>query len=255
MLGEKGEFYQKIRKSLPKNIKTFFIRKKNSPTIIKKKYIDNINKNKLFGTYKINDDFLNKKNQKILTNYLKKNLRKYDLIIVSDYGHGFINQLTANLICKNAKFVSVNAQVNAANLGHNTISKYKKVDHVIINETELRQDLRNKNDKLESIIKLQSKKIGIKDIIVTRGSNGATLYNLRSNKYYYCPAFANKVLDKMGAGDSMMAFTSLCIKHKLNPNLILLIGSLAGAQSVETMGNSKPINKLKLLKSLEHLTK
>ena len=50
---------------------------------------------------------------------------------------------------KNSKFLALNAQVNASNVGYHTIQKYKNVDFVIINETELRHELRDKNSNIE----------------------------------------------------------------------------------------------------------
>ena len=54
---------------------------------------------------------------------------------------------------KRAKFSSVNAQVNAANIGHHTISKYLKPNLAIINENEMRHEMRNKSEKLDVLIK------------------------------------------------------------------------------------------------------
>ena len=41
-----------------------YIKKKNSSTIIKKRYINTSSKNKVFGIYNINDDNFDKKNGK-----------------------------------------------------------------------------------------------------------------------------------------------------------------------------------------------
>ena len=104
-------------------------------------------------------------------------------------------------------------------------------------------------------MKLVSEQLRVKNLIVTRGSEGAILYNKLKNKFEYCPAFANKIVDKVGAGDAMMSIISLALKKKIDPSLSLLIGSIAGAQSVETIGNSVSINKSLLLKNLHHLMK
>ena len=53
----------------------------------------------------------------------------------------------------------------------------------------------------------------------------------------------------------MLALLSLCLKKGYDKNFSLFIGSLAAAQSVETIGNSKPVNKVKMLKTIEHLLK
>ena len=74
---------------------------------------------------------------------------------------------------------------------------------------------------------------------------GQLLYNKKDNKYYYADAFAKKVIDKVGAGDTMLALIAPCLKYNIDYETTLLIGSLAAAQSVETIGNKSSINKIK----------
>jgi sugar/nucleoside kinase (ribokinase family) len=76
----------------------------------------------------------------------------------------------AKLLCKNSKFLALNAQANASNTGYHTIQKYKGVNCVVINETELRQELRDKNEKLDILTKKLTKMIGINNLVITRGS-------------------------------------------------------------------------------------
>ena len=78
--------------------------------------------------------------------------------------------------------------------------------------------------------------------MVTKGNEGAIL--LRKGKpIIECPAFANKIIDKVGAGDAMLAVMSLCLKAKIPEDLSLLLGSLASAYSVENIGNSNFTDK------------
>jgi sugar/nucleoside kinase (ribokinase family) len=92
-------------------------------------------------------------------------------------------------------------------------------------------------------------------LVVTQGSGGATLYVAEKNQYHYCPAFASRVVDKIGAGDAMLALLSCALKSGFSPNLALFMGSLAAAQSVETIGNSTPVSKVQLLKTFSHAIK
>ena len=48
-----------------------------------------------------------------------------------------------------------------------------------------------------------------------------------NNQYYHCPAFADKIVDKIGAGDAMLAVLSCALKKEFSPNLALFFGSLA----------------------------
>ena len=82
-----------------------------------------------------------------------------------------------------------------------------------------------------------------------------SLFRLDNNKYYHCPAFAAKIVDKIGAGDALLALLSCSLKSGFDADLCLLIGSLAAAQSVESIGNSIPVSKGQLLKTLHHAIK
>ncbi len=150
---------------------------------------------------------------------------------------------------------ALNAQVNASNTGYHSIQKYKGVNCVVINETELRQELRDKNEKLDILTKKLTKMIGIDNLVITSGSNGALLYSSRGKKYFHCPAFASKVIDKIGAGDSMLSIMSILIKSNFKNIISIFLGSLAGAMSVEEMSNKVPIKKTKLLKYCNHILK
>jgi rfaE bifunctional protein kinase chain/domain/rfaE bifunctional protein nucleotidyltransferase chain/domain len=250
MVGQNKEYLDFIKRNLNINIIKSFLCKKNSPTILKKRFLDNISKSKIFGSYQINDQELSPREDYKFLNLIKKFSNKYDLIVVSDYGHGFISSYISNYLRKLNKFISLNAQVNASNIGYHTLSKYKKIDALIINESELRHEMRNKNEEVKILAKILLKKIGIKNLVVTRGSKGAFLLN--DHKHFIeCPAFAEKVVDKVGAGDTMLAVISLCLKAKLPNDLSLLLGSVAGSMSVGVFANSKILDKNYFIRIVE----
>jgi len=255
MLGEKKEHEQFVLDSLPNNIEPYFIYKKAAPTITKKRFVDYISKNKSLGVYSINDSQMNGENLNQLHAYLDQLIPKHDLVIVSDYGHGYLSRETAKRISKQSVFTSLNAQINAANIGYHTMNNYKNIDCAIINETELRHELRDRESDIETLMKQLTNNLLIKNMVVTQGTSGVTLYSAEDERYYNCPAFAEKVVDKIGAGDAMLALISCSIKNGFDPDLSLFVGSLAAAQSVEVIGNSVPVNKIKLLKTLSHAIK
>lgn len=256
VLGEDKKYENFINKNIPKknsNIK--FIYKKNSPTIVKKRYVDISNNIKLFAAYKVNDNAISNSEENEVLKYLDKNLPKFDIVIVSDYGHGFITSKIASLISKKSKFLSLNTQINSSNIGYHSLNKYQKSDLILINEKELRYELRDKYSNLNSLIKKLCQFKSVKSVIVTSGSAGATLYNKSDDKFIFCPAFAKKVIDKVGAGDAMLSIVSLIKALKFNDYIALLSGSLAASNSVESVSNSSVFNINKLLKLIKHLTK
>ena len=255
MLGEKAEFLGKIRKDLPKNIELNYIKKKNAPTILKKRFLDEVSNNKVFGVYKINDDPLSIRDEEAFNKKLRNLLKSQQLEVVSDYGHGFISKKSSKLIRKYSKYLALNAQVNAANIGYHSMRKYKNIDCVIVNEKELRHEMRDKNSRIEILIKKFSIEQDIKNLIVTQGKDGSIFYSKKKNKFCSCDAFAKESLDKVGAGDAMLSTMALCLKSGFDEELSLLSGSLAAAQSVETFANKEMVNKTKILRSIEHLLK
>jgi sugar/nucleoside kinase (ribokinase family) len=135
------------------------------------------------------------------------------------------------------------------------MDKYQRIDCAIINETELRHELRAKQGNLEPLIKELSERLKATYTVVTEGSSGATLYGVKRDNFCHCPAFASKIVDKVGAGDAMLALLSVALFKTGKQALSLFLGSLAAAQSVETIGNSKPIEKMPLLKTIQHAFK
>lgn len=255
MLGENKEYLGEIKKDLPKNIKTKFFYKKNSPTIMKKRFVDNTSNSKVLGIYNLNDDNLNETETRLLNNYLKKEIKKYDLVVVSDYGHGLISKSSAKIICKYSKFLALNAQVNAFNIGYHTMKNYVNFNTLIINEKEIRHEMRDRISKVEDLMISLSKDRNVENLIVTMGSEGSILYNSKQKKFFSAEAYANKIIDKTGAGDTMLTMVGLSLKVKLDSDLSLLMSSLCAAQSLESLANKKSVNKISMLKTLENILK
>ena len=253
-LGKDNEYKDFIEQNMEANINLNFLNKSDSPTIIKRRFVDYVDRKKVLGVYSMNDEMLIESEENKFIESFNKLSKEHDLIIISDYGHGVISPKIADHISNSDKFVSLNAQVNASNVGTHNIRKYHNINCLIINESELRHELRNRDGNVEEIAATLKDMINSKFIAVTRGKNGAFLINgdmLPENS----PGFASQVIDKIGSGDALLALLSVCLFSNLDEKLSLFIGSLAAAQSVETIGNSVPVSKIKLLKTISHLLK
>ena len=97
-------------------------------------------------------------------------------------------------------------------------------------------------------------KKNIQNIIVTSGKGGAILINNKF-KVFKCPAFAKKSVDKVGAGDAMLAIASMGLKLKLDPELILFMSSLAASISIESIGNKESVTVEKIDRIMEYVLK
>jgi len=252
MIGEKKEYFHFIRKNIPKNVNYFFLNKKSSPTIIKKRFLDYISKSKVLGVYSLDDTLIKKFEEKKLISIFNKYNKNSDLVIISDYGHGFITPTLIKAVKHKSRFIAVNAQVNAANIGYHTLRNYKSVDLIIINENEIRHEMRSKNTSILDLMKQLSTDMDIKYLVVTRGSSGCILYEKINKKFYYSDAYASTIVDKVGAGDAMLSILAICLYNKIEINLSLLISSFSAAQKIKSIGNKYSIDKVDLLKELEH---
>ena len=190
--------------------------------------------------------------------YLKEILPNYDLVIVADYGHGMFNKDIINLITKESKFLAINTQTNAGNMGFNTISKYPSADYICIDEPEIRFDSRDKSGDVKELIYNVSSKLSCKNTIITRGIKGCMVH-LRDNdsngEIISIPAFSEKVIDTMGAGDAFLAITSPLVAKKTPMEVVGFIGNCVGSLAVTIIGNKEPIKKSTLAKYITSLMK
>ena len=176
------------------------------------------------------------------------------MIIVSDYGHNFIDKTSAKFISRIKKFKALNAQLNSANVGYHSLNNYRNIDVLVINELELRQELREDKSDLDILAKILLKINKIKNLIITKGKDGVVLYK-SDLKPIFCPAFVSQSIDKVGAGDAMLSISSLAIKQGLDSELVLFLGSIAAAISVKNIGNKVSVNINDLDRIIEYMLK
>ena len=241
-----------IRERLKSKVNPTFFRKTDSPTIVKRRYVESYSLAKLFGVYRINDEPLTEAVEDEVCDELSSRLAAADAVIVADYGHGLITPRMVDLLIEKSRFLAVNTQINAANIGFHTISKYRRADYVCIQEGELRHDSRSRDGDVRELVRGVAERLSCKACMTTRGRYGSLLYRLGEG-FSECPAFAVKVVDRIGAGDALLALTSLCEARGLPTDLVGLLGNLAGAEAVATVGNKESIHRERLLSRVDQL--
>lgn len=250
----KDQFKDFLKKDLKKNVKLVPVQSsKNFNYCIKTRFIDEVTKYKLFGSYKFsyleNNRFAKTLKEK-LTSILKKN----DIVIISDYSNNFFDLKSLNMIKNSKIFVSAMAQKNSNNASFHSLNQLHNCDLLCINEGELRNELRDKKSNIDLIAKNFLRKNNLKYLVVTQGIEGSTLFNSKLQKFF-CPSFNSKPIDKIGAGDSMIAILSILLKNNFHPLICLLIASLAASNVVNNIGNSYIADKTQIERDLEFLLK
>jgi len=253
-LGEHGEHEAIVRNSVAKNVNLDIIYKKDSPTIVKTRFLEEYLRQKLFEEYEINDDFLELDQQNELIRKMDGLLKSHDLVIVADYGHGLLNDVSIDYLTQHAKYLAVNTQANAGNNGFNFISKYKKANYVVVASRELQLNYRQKHLSISEQLERLVSDHEYSQSMITSGKDGAYICR-KSEPICKVPAFATAVVDRVGAGDAVLAISSLYAYHQAPSELIAFIGNVAGAEAVNIMGNKTAINKMGFMKHITCLLK
>jgi bifunctional ADP-heptose synthase (sugar kinase/adenylyltransferase) len=84
---------------------------------------------------------------------------------------------------------------------------------------------------------------------VTQGAQGLTVSSQSCDEPFTSPAFASKVVDRVGAGDALFATLASLWAIGAEEQLAAFLANLAGALSVSGLGNSVIVTAQGLLKS------
>jgi bifunctional ADP-heptose synthase (sugar kinase/adenylyltransferase) len=254
VLGEQDSHEAFIRSQLKPNVTLIHEVQKGAPTLIKRRMVDGYTFNKLFEVYVMDDSGLCREREDSLCGWLDRNIGDYDLVIAADFGHGAISDRMVSLLCEQAGFLCVNTQANSGNRGFHTVTRYPRADYVCIAEHEIRLEMRNKNGTVQSMMETLSRKMKSQKFVVTRGRSGCVIMN-GSNECVAVPAFATRVVDRVGAGDTVLSITSLAAKLGTSNEMVGFLGSVTGALAVETIGNKKSIDRMGVTKFVTSLMK
>ena len=251
VIGKEDEYKWFANTNTNDNVNVFNFINTNAPTITKTRFLEDWNKSKLFEVSKINDENIPLITEEAIITFLQYELQDYDLVIVTDFGHGFFTPNIRKTIKQYAKYICVNAQTNSANHGFNLITKYNGINFISIDEQELRLPYSDKYGDLLKLIHTLSSDTTCNKINVTLGTNGILYY--QDKKTYHTPVFQSKIVDTVGAGDAVLSISSLLAYKNTNPKLIPLIGNIIGSIAIGYMGNERSINLDIIKQALEEL--
>lgn len=169
-----------------------------------------------------------------------------DLLIVSDFGHGFFTPSLRTAIQESKTDFSLMVQTNSSNFGFNVWHKYYDFSYLCLDERELRI---GSQDNQSSWQDLYTRTLGPYKISLTRGPFGSIYETIE------CPAFSDKPIDTTGAGDAYFALTSLLQHIDCDPVFVPFLGNVFAGLKTQIVANSAPVHKAALIKAVETLLK
>ena len=254
VLGKKDSHEDFIKSRLSPNVNPVLFYRSDTGTIIKRRFVSGDAKRKLFEVCYLKDNNISTREETRIMRHLEKTIRSYDLVVVSDFGHGFLTAPIIKLICSKAKYLALNVQTNSANIGFNLVTKYPRANCVCVDEMELRYAAHDKFSDLRTHAKKVYRDLKCEYIIATRGAQGSLCYS-KSAGFHESPAFAYRVVDAIGAGDAFFAFVAPCFAGGVSPDLASFIGNTVGSLAVQIMCNREPVKFADLAKFITRLLK
>ncbi len=254
LLGDVERDEPLVRAGLRPNVQPHFITQRGAPSIHKRRFVDTHTAARMFELYVMGDEPLNRENTQEVERSLQTLLQAYDVVVVADYGHGMLTTPSVRAICEGARFLSVNTQANAGNRGFNTISKSPRADYVCLAGHEIALETRMRDANWRDLVLEVTKRIDCQAFTVTLGKYGSLHYGVDGG-FTDVPALATRVTDRVGAGDAVLAATSLLVAQHAPWDIVGFVGNLAGAEMVAELGNRIAIDKAALTRHVASLMK
>ena len=254
LLGKSDSKEDFISEHLRPNIEAKFFYNDNSITTIKQRFVHQTLSQRLLEVYYINNGYLPKQCEDEIHRYLESTLPNFDMVLVADYGHGFLTKTLIETISENAKALAVTVQTNSANIGFNLITKYHGLNYGCLNEPEIRLAAGDRYGEIRDIIERVSNEIKSDTLIITRGREGSIGFS-QDIGFHVAPALAPKVVDTIGASDAFFSITSPCLAAGMPLDLVSFIGNAVGALAVQIVCNRQPVDPINLYKFIDTVLK
>ncbi len=163
-----------------------------------------------------------------------------DTVIFSDFRHGIFSRSTIPVLigCIPPGVLRVADSQVASRWGN--ILEFHGFDIITPNEREARFALGDQDTVVRPLALKLYQAAGCKTLILKLGDRGTITY--RSAKgdvrdFFTIDSFADRLIDSVGAGDALLAYTTLGVLVTKSPVIGSILGSLAAAVACERDGN------------------
>jgi len=179
-------------------------------------------------------------------------------IVFSDFRHGIFNRGTIPALTAAIPpdvFRVADSQV-ASRWGN--ILEFEKFDLITPNEREARFALGDQDSVVRPLASELYRRAGCKTLLLKCGSRGIIVY--RSTQlddyrgFFVVESFAERVVDAVGAGDALLAYTTLAMVATKNEVIASILGNMAAGVECEHEGNW-PVTTDEVLKKIDAIEK
>ena len=163
-----------------------------------------------------------------------------DAIVMSDFRHGLFNRVSIPVLIRaipDGVFRVADSQV-ASRWGN--ITEFKNFDLISPNEREARFALADQDSTVGGLATLLREASGFRNLILKLGERGVFCSTNPTDQlieWFSIDSFAGNLIDTVGAGDALLAYSTLSMLATGSLVTSAILGSMAAACECEVDGN------------------
>ena len=180
-----------------------------------------------------------------------------DAVVFSDFRHGIFNGSTIPQLTRAIPAGPLKVADSQVATRWGNILDFQGFDLITPNEREARFALGDQDSIVRPLALDLYRKAGCKYLILKLGERGVITYrapdpNVRS--FFTIDSFTEHLIDAVGAGDALLAYSTLALTATKDPLIASILGSVAAALACERDGNN-PIGPDEVTNRLNRLEK
>lgn len=224
-----------IKKSISSSINVNYLIEENRPTTNKNLII--CDDHRLLKIDQLDNRAISLDTLIQIKNLLKKSIN--DLHILSDFRHGIFNEFTIKEIVSTIPKKTLKIADSQVASRWGCITDFKDFDLLTPNEKEARFSTADQDSTVGKLSEKIRDITNCKNLILKLGSKGVfcTTTQNPKNSYFSLDSFIDSAIDPVGAGDALLAYSSLALRSSKCLLTSSIIGSFAAALECKKDGN------------------
>jgi bifunctional ADP-heptose synthase (sugar kinase/adenylyltransferase) len=180
-----------------------------------------------------------------------------DTVVFSDFRHGIFNGSTIPELTRAIPAGPLRVADSQVATRWGNILDFQGFDLITPNEREARFALGDQDSIIRPLALELYRRAHCKYLILKLGERGIITYRQPSDEvraFFTMDSFAEHVTDAVGAGDALLAYSTLALAAAGCPIVASILGSVAAAMACENDGNS-PIDPQDVIERLDRIEK
>jgi rfaE bifunctional protein kinase chain/domain len=182
---------------------------------------------------------------------------RVDAVVFSDFRHGIFSRATIPELTGSVPAGPLRIGDSQVASRWGNILDFQDFDLITPNEREARFSLADQDSVIRPLALELYKRAQCKTLILKLGERGILTYRAPSHdvrSFFTVDSFVESVVDPVGAGDALLAYSTLALVATGSPVIASILGSMAAAVACEHEGN-RPVSPEEVLKKVNSVAR